>query len=735
MSIFLNSMENNQGIMSPLEYRNPTPRKTAGYAKRIKAIANTRLKNSQEHPTTHHVLNRLYTLKFLQGIKDYNHLPLKVDLEKYLQSSADSAATQAVKRTQLQSYSENIDEIPTEILKPLVKNLYELLYIKGLGACVYEYEKEALALLLKSNLLTKSELNHIAKHYLELECQNGFETVYTHLNIKQNLKKEWIFLIGKSQIILDEAIIEDFFKSSSLSINEAINIILSIDGKKNYHLLAILIMKTPLKAETLERCITSLTKSSDYDGAQFLQDLLQDSVTPFKRKKTSFVKRVRQKLTYLYDYTMWSTFHYRNIRFPFIDKLGLQNARADELTPLFEKQNLAVVGKARKAMGRQEFSEKKLLQADFEKRFLKNPEFAQMLYTTGIHNAMKYFGHDWEINNRSQPYILVEGKLVLENEFLSRFEVRDFNIGLGHVPKIFEKSTDQVFEYSEKGLVPHNHLDFLPMKKVDNPDGKFYISFKALDHGNTTSVGGVQRYVKSHSWLNLQNSDGELYSAGLFATGKVLSPDLFEYAERPKVEAKFEVTESQFLEVKKYIEDKKSTENPFNFINQNCSSFSLDIARILFPDIDASAYVRETTGFENRIKLFVISRMITDHIIENREHIKTAIETSRLLQESDRTRLLTNAMKNIFEEEDSTTAAFEDLIVGLEALQSSEYGLIVEEMANYFVEHSRDEIMSCIYNQFTSIQRSSLTHSMDHPYKLCENLSKKPEAITSKIKQ
>ncbi|MCH9630898.1 MAG: hypothetical protein S4CHLAM37_09080 [Chlamydiia bacterium] len=688
--------------------------------------------------STSPVKDRLYSVDFFKKMDEEFSTPVKVDLLAHLESEARFSGGQDFIKSRLLEYTNRMEDIPEETLRSIAQSIFKTLYIEKLNTYT-KFEEEALTFLLKSNTLTQKEINHIGKYYLALDNTYYFRKIFPYLNINESADK-WIDQIAKSSCNLDGAVIDSLLNKSHRTLKDHLDRISRKKGEKNIHLLESMIEATSSKKNSLESCIETLIGHKDFNSAQQLMNTFGNAVSIYSRPRQGLWSSIKNQLSYLYEYCTWSAFSYQRIRFPFIKDKDLTPVSNDGLiTDAFDKSHLALVGKVRNLGALKTISYEKLVKAGFEARFLQNRKFASTLFTVGIHHAMKYFGHDWEVDQKSKPLVLVEGKLISEKEFLSRFEIRSFNIGPGNVPKLYEKETDRLFEYTKDGLAPHNHLILNPIKKVENPDGKFYISFKCLEHGNTTTPGGIQRFMKSHSWINMQSGNGDLYSAGMFAIGKVLSPDLYEYAERPKKEVKFEVSESKFLEIKNYIEKQNLDDNSFNLLKQNCSSFSLSVAKMIHPSAKADLNIEETNTFTNRLKIYVASRMIADKVIAEKPHIQKALDLAETTKDLNEVESVGLSIYNAFMASNDTSSnlyEFINLIDKLEKLsEETGAGSALESMAKFMVEHTREEIISCLYNLFTDIQKKAGSQSMDHPYLLFENLKTLPKAHTSAIKQ
>jgi hypothetical protein len=168
--------------------------------------------------------------------------------------------------------------------------------------------------------------------------------------------------------------------------------------------------------------------------------------------------------------------------------------------------------------------------------------------------AMKVFQHTMEYNEAGQPLILVNGKLKPLTHVMQNMRI-EYKADSGKIPLLIEKRNSAQWQYLGQGLTTHNMLtDFTPMSK-NAPSNSHTISFYCTNHGNTTSAGGIKRLLASHSWLRLQDKEGNIYSAGKLCQGAILSPDPFEFRLYPKIKATFPISEEQFSAIKRVVSE------------------------------------------------------------------------------------------------------------------------------------------------------------------------------------
>lgn len=154
----------------------------------------------------------------------------------------------------------------------------------------------------------------------------------------------------------------------------------------------------------------------------------------------------------------------------------------------------------------------------------------------------------------------------------------------------------QPWVYGMQGVQSEDMFDWSVLKpyKMGNPAdwGKRYVfEFCACCTGSPQKTG-------DHSWFRLKTPAGEIYSVGLYRPGKagtidnlnfplrikrgyLMQPDVSEFWPCDIQTISVEITQSQFLEMKKVVEqDKKEDKQTFQLMQANCVLYTKKIAKI-----------------------------------------------------------------------------------------------------------------------------------------------------------
>lgn len=229
--------------------------------------------------------------------------------------------------------------------------------------------------------------------------------------------------------------------------------------------------------------------------------------------------------------------------------------------------------------------------------FDANPGFQKFASKYHLERYMMEYRHSLTIDPESKKIsILKEGKLEAWQEKMAL-----------NVPKQKEGHPSQPWIYGADGLQNqdmYNWSELMAFKNGNPADwGHRYIfEFCAICSASPQKTG-------DHSWFRLKTPSGEIYSIGLYRPGKgglfdnlhfplrvkegyLMQPDVSEFWPGETQTIPFEITQNDFLEMKRVIEeDKKHDKQVFQLLQSNCVLYTKKIARIAKIEIPTAVSV------------------------------------------------------------------------------------------------------------------------------------------------
>lgn len=370
--------------------------------------------------------------------------------------------------------------------------------------------------------------------------------------------------------------------------------------------------------------------------------------------------------------------------------------------------------------------------------FTKVEGFIDFLKNTKIYSIARFYEHPIPFDDDSlQPLLMVNGEYITFQQFLKEYKVID----VGGEFQIINKSTNKRCSYLDKGIVEHDPAKEIVPFKYEAPSKKYTVSFIFYAKGHTDSVSGLRNY-RRHSWINLKNPKGEVFSMGALSNGHVTSPDPYEFLPEKKKSVTFEITRDQYEELQKMAADDQSarSDGEFNWLNNNCSTFSGRIAGHLFPTVTPRSKLEENNTLEHRIKAFVYSREMTNELmkpeaLQKLKEVRTTIRNSKNIKEDSAKVALAAAtvqqFKGIFthalgptQMDDMSGDAMVKLILS-DVTRNGADGLITDIIES--VERGdKNGLQDKIHNLMWDIFEVNHNLEIDHPSQLLSQIKKQP---------
>jgi hypothetical protein len=227
--------------------------------------------------------------------------------------------------------------------------------------------------------------------------------------------------------------------------------------------------------------------------------------------------------------------------------------------------------------------------------FDSNPGFQKFAARVHLDRYLMEYQHRLAVEEGSnQVSILASGHYVTWNEaskMMAAFPLRT------HTPNL-------PWIYGPNGLQNEDMYEWTELKpfKKGNPaewGHRYIFEFCACCSSSPQKSG-------DHSWIRLKTPDGDIYSVGLYRPGKenwhgnfhfpfrvkegyLMQPDVSEFWPCDIYAVPVEITQGQFLEMKRTIEhDKQNDTQTFQLFQSNCVLYTKKIARIAHIDLPTS---------------------------------------------------------------------------------------------------------------------------------------------------
>jgi hypothetical protein len=417
---------------------------------------------------------------------------------------------------------------------------------------------------------------------------------------------------------------------------------------KNYCLIssALILELEKGKVKDVLEYLNKLLKTGDDAGVHFLIDLIQDEIP--KKSRPSFLQTTYTQLSYVMGYIKWMTFNYSPVVFEnsqaVLDRI-FQKENIETVISSANTDNLEYLSAFRDAHSK-EISLTKLIEKKIPPYFINNKEAFDFFYLSDTFSAIEYYGDEFILNTKQEPMIQVEGRLTQVSQVLERFTLEPAKLGSKNIYRIVEKASGQRFSYLQQGLVPHDDETSICVVHKAPASKRWTVSICSTDHGDSSSPEGIKRLLGMHSWVRLEDDEGNVYSVGLWGGGKLHSPDLYQRTLLPKNVNTIQVSQEGFNQILDSIklEQLDRVQNPghFNLINHNCSCFAESIAKKAlefaqkppadmwgFEDISDCIQLSKIVSscqsldllqtFETRIKTFFAAKQIVEELFEKKE--------------------------------------------------------------------------------------------------------------------
>lgn len=219
--------------------------------------------------------------------------------------------------------------------------------------------------------------------------------------------------------------------------------------------------------------------------------------------------------------------------------------------------------------------------------------------------AKNYHLERYLLEYKEEIRLSPENKILLKVQKGDDFSYESWeNISALFEGKDAHKELSQPWVYGPFGIQKKDMYEWsslLPYKYEDPAqwDHKFVFEVCVCLTGSPRSITG------NHSWLRLKTPQGEVYSVGLYRTGKhgpnkhwkfplkvmsgeLMSPDVSEFWPTEIRRIQFAITPEGFAEVKRAIEEEKQQGTcPFEDFDENCTHWVLDKAKIAGISLEA----------------------------------------------------------------------------------------------------------------------------------------------------
>lgn len=635
---------------------------------------------------------------------------------------------------------DRLDKIKPEALKLFLDELYQKIVDSPTQVLVLSNSNRILALMNK--FFRREKFENLVERLCLSGMQQAFEKALCFTWSKDRGNRRILELINTSEIQLSGDFFEMFRICEKLNLKE-ITEILSFGDKVNPSLVKELIVNLIEKHQITKKeaieILSTLVEKGFAQPVSWAIDLIRSEVDLAKRSSPGSFSSFCDQLSHVKEYLRWSTFDYKNTRFQglsrdFIEQLCTKE-NLSKLSACLNEQALAIAGTARLQKEEERgipFSD--ALRKEIPVSLYNFPDFLDFYTQADLQSALSYFDHDVIPTTKGEPQLLVDGKLTLYSDILDRFTLNKRVEGGRVVTEIVEKETNTVFYYLDHGLSAHNMLDVLKPIKWEEPDGKFTVTFLALDHGDSSSPEGIKRLINTHAWIQLKGGDGALFSAGKWGSGRVVSPDHHQYHTRlPKLTAKCEVSREKFIEILAHISLlQQAGEKKFNLLTNNCSCFASHIACMAVEkDVKSRANLKSLDCFENRIKYYNAALMLSKELFKNKDKIKQMHAEMIAMQDKGAKKAIAILISKIANQFGMRVSSYSvEHMMSLILDDEQFYMDIFSEIIELLDSGDQKKMINCMFNLIYDISKSIEKMDLHHPYSLWEELSKNKK-ITS----
>lgn len=591
---------------------------------------------------------------------------------------------------------------------------------------------EALSLPVEERPLTVFDL---FKTFILNDSFLELEKLLQTTEITENFARTLLQVISDSMKCPPNPILEIILKKTALKYKDIeINLAKTSD---NIVLMSSIMPLIPhdIQNVVFRRVVVNLLERGKFEEAEiFALHSKAYAPTAAKREaRPSAFKGYKDTLSYLSAYSYWSlTSHKIQERFEGVSRgdieIFLEKIKTEVLPLLVEGKNVEKIKQLKKA-GANLISANKtinygeianwLLSRQLPLRLARYPEFLQFIQDTHIYSIAKFYKHPIGLIDNDGPGILVNGSLMHFETFCTLFYVREGKID----PEIIERTTGRRWSYLENGLVPHDPEQEIGPFKKEQPEGTFKLSFVFMNEGHTNSLSGIRRFSR-HAWIQMKKPDGDVTSIGHLGAGIIRSPDIFEYLPGKRKKISFIMSESKFNAVLQEIEkEQKEHKDVFNYLSNNCSSFSGRIASFMFEkELSPKGDLKLYNTLENRIKMYIVANEITMAIFKLAPLIDSNLMT-------------VGKLKKMFLElinRQDELAGHHDLnleyIVSLFTKEGGMFDLLFDEVMDCVKKNERSKLVNKFYNLFTECFSCVENLSIDLPPVLAHKLEKLPKA-------
>ena len=220
-----------------------------------------------------------------------------------------------------------------------------------------------------------------------------------------------------------------------------------------------------------------------------------------------------------------------------------------------------------------------------------NPGFEKFARENRLERCLIVFDHKLQVASDGKLSIFYQGK------FQPWEAVREIALAK---PQDLIGSASEFYnppiKYSSNGVVNESRYawtELKPLKREENPSwGKRYIlEICCLCTGHLRLFG-------DHTWVRLKTPEGDIYAPGIYREdndiwtgftlkkGKVQNPDVSEFWPEKIHTISFEISEEAFFKIKQKIEsDHNEDRLHFQLVEENCTNYALDLAKIAGIDI------------------------------------------------------------------------------------------------------------------------------------------------------
>jgi hypothetical protein len=633
-----------------------------------------------------------------------------------------------------------LEKIKPESLKLFTEELYQKIVDFPLQLQALSNSNQVMGWM--NSFLSREKFEALVEKLCLSGMQQAFEKALCFTWAQPGGKRRILELINFSEMQLSGGFFEMFNITEKFDLTEIIEILSSGD-KVNpslvKELIVDLVQKNKINKKEAIEILNALVEKGFAQPVSWAIDLIRSEVDLAKRSIPGAFSSFCDQLSYVKEYVRWCAFDYKNIHFEgaskdFIEQI-CSKKNLSTLSSCLNEQTLSMAGTARlekEEGGGIVFSD--ALRKEIPVSLFNFPEFLDFYTQADLQSALSYFDHDVIPTRKGEPQLLVDGELTLWSGILDRFFLNKRVEGGRVVTEIVEKETGVVFYYLHNGLTAHNMTDVLNPIKFEEPDGKFRVTFLALDHGDSSSPEGVKRLINTHAWIQLKDGNGALFSAGKWGSGRVVSPDHHQYHTRlPKLTASCEVSEQKFNEILAHITRLQGAEEKrFNLLTDNCSCFASHIACVAVEaEVKSKANLKKLDSFENRIKYYNAALMISKELFKNKDKIKKMHAEMIEMQDKSAKKALAILISRTAKEFGIREPVFlTENMMRLLLDKDKFYMDIFSDIIEILDSDDEKKMINCLFNLIYETSIAIEKMDLHHPYSLWEALSKNKK-ITS----